>query len=94
MIPSIARAIPASVSVAVCSSCDRPLEGSAHDQASGQHATCALARTLEWCQTLLAHSAATLATEGTPDLPAIREVTSALGAATESYERVCRQVSQ
>lgn len=90
MLPSFARPIP----TAVCSICNRPLDGSAHDQASGQHAACALARTLEWCRTLLDHSAATLATTGKPDLPALREVTSALGAATESYERACRQVSQ
>jgi hypothetical protein len=88
MLPSLVRPIP----IAVCSTCDRPLDVQAHDPASEQHAACALAAVLGWCQTLLAHSTAKLVADGAPDLAALREVTSLLGTATESYERVCKAV--
>lgn len=88
MFPSLVRSIP----IAVCSACDTPLEAKAHDPASEQHAACALAVVLGWCQTLLAHSTAKLVADGVPDLATLREVTNLLSTATESYERACKVV--
>lgn len=90
MIPSLVRPIP----IAVCSSCDTPLEASAHDPGSEHHAACAFTAALGWCQALLDNTTARFVTDGVADLDALREVASLLGTAIESYERACKAVAR